>query len=77
MNFQLRFSPNMLALQRCDRSRSARQIADVEVRVNVHTPWELWDFLKGLPRHEILYHSIHYLDLVRSISVSREGSTRG
>jgi predicted dehydrogenase len=33
----------------------------------VHTPWELWDFLKGLERHEILYHSIHYLDLIRSM----------
>src|SRR5262249_615323 len=29
-------------------------------------PWHLWKFLYGLPRVEILYHSIHYIDLVRS-----------
>jgi predicted dehydrogenase len=67
MNFQLRFSPNMLALADALRHGLLGEIADVEVRVNVHTPWELWDFLKGLERHEILYHSIHYLDLVRSL----------
>jgi predicted dehydrogenase len=42
------------------------EIFDIEVKVCVHTPWELWDFLKTKPRLEILYHSIHYLDLVRS-----------
>jgi predicted dehydrogenase len=29
-------------------------------------PWHLWSFLYGKPRMEILYHSIHYVDLVRS-----------
>ena len=29
-------------------------------------PWELWSFLKTAPRLEILYHSIHYVDLVRT-----------
>jgi predicted dehydrogenase len=67
LNFQLRFSPNMLALRDAIDRNLLGAIADIEVRVNVHTPWELWDFLKGLPRHEILYHSIHYLDLIRSM----------
>ena len=67
LNFQLRFSPNMLALKDAIDRELLGTIADVEVRINVHTPWELWDFLQGLPRHEILYHSIHYLDLVRSM----------
>ena len=35
--------------------------------VCVYTPWHLWDFLKSKPRLEILYHSIHYLDLIRSL----------
>jgi len=29
-------------------------------------PWELWTFLSSAPRLEITYHSIHYIDLVRS-----------
>ena len=42
------------------------EVVDVEVRVNSKTPWELWPFLRGIPRHEIVYHSIHYLDLIRA-----------
>ena len=67
VNFQLRFSPNMLALADALTRSLLGQVRDVEVRVNVLTPWHLWDFLKGIPRHEILYHSIHYLDLIRSL----------
>jgi predicted dehydrogenase len=67
VNLQLKFSPNMLALRHAIADGLLGAITDVEVRVNVHTPWELWDFLKGLPRHEFLYHSIHYLDLIRSL----------
>jgi predicted dehydrogenase len=31
------------------------------------TPWGLWEFLKDLPRVEILLHSIHYIDFIRSL----------
>jgi predicted dehydrogenase len=40
---------------------------DIEINVNVYTPWHLWDFLYASPRVEILYHSIHYIDLVRHL----------
>jgi predicted dehydrogenase len=67
VNFQLRFSPNMLALADAMRLGLLGDVVDVEVRVNTYTPWQLWPFLAGIPRHEILYHSVHYLDLVRSL----------
>lgn len=67
VNFQLRFSPNVLALKNAVARGLIGQIVNAEVRVNVHTPWHLWDFLKGIVRHEILYHSVHYLDLLRSL----------
>jgi predicted dehydrogenase len=67
VNFQLRFSPNMLALADALERRLFGAVRDVELRVNVLTPWQRWDFLKGIPRHEILYHSIHYLDLLRAL----------
>jgi len=67
VNFQLRFSPNMLALADALERSLFGQVRDVELRVNVLTPWQRWDFLKGIPRHEILYHSIHYLDLIRAL----------
>ena len=66
VNFQLRFSPMMLAVRDAlDRGLIGR-LLDVEVRVSIDTPWGLFAFLKELPRIEIAVHSIHYLDLIRS-----------
>jgi predicted dehydrogenase len=67
VNFQLRFAPNMLALGELVRSGALGTLVDFEVRVNVHTPWDDWPFLAGIPRHEVLYHSVHYLDLARAL----------
>jgi predicted dehydrogenase len=67
MNFQLRFSPNMLALRELLDSHQLGDIVDVEVRLVVKQPWHLWKFLEGAPRLEILYHSIHYLDAIRAL----------
>jgi predicted dehydrogenase len=66
VNFQLRFAPNMLMAWRLTESGALGKVHDMEVRVSVMTPWHLWDFLEKAPRIEILYHSIHYVDLVRS-----------
>ena len=67
VNFQLRFAPNMLALRDLLSRGFFGQLLDLEVRINLHTPWNYWTFLKGAPRLEVLMHSIHYLDLIRSI----------
>lgn len=66
VNFQLRFAPNMLVARDLEESGALGKIHDMEVKVSVMTPWHLWDFLQKAPRIEILYHSIHYVDLVRS-----------
>jgi predicted dehydrogenase len=65
-NFQLRWAPNMLAARAITDSGALGTLHDIEVQVSTHTPWELWTFLKTAPRLEIVYHSIHYIDLVRS-----------
>ena len=66
VNFQLRFAPMMLAVaDALDRGWLGR-LVDVEVHLNLVTPWHLFPFLKGMPRVEIAVHSIHYLDLIRS-----------
>jgi predicted dehydrogenase len=38
----------------------------MEVRVTINTPWELFPHVIIHPRLEIQYHSIHYIDLIRS-----------
>lgn len=66
-NFQLRFSPALLALaDACERGLLGR-IVDVEVQLHCRMPWELWPFLRGLKRMEIALHSIHYLDAIRAL----------
>jgi predicted dehydrogenase len=65
VNFQLRFSPMMLAVNDAVDKGLLGPLVDVEVRVSIDTPWGLFAFLKGMPRIEIAVHSIHYLDLIR------------
>jgi len=65
INFQLRFSPGILALRDLQRDGFFGEITDIEVRLLVRQPWENWSFLRHAPRLEVLYHSIHYLDVIR------------
>lgn len=73
VNFQLRFSPNVIALADLIATGRLGDITDIEVRVVDRQPWEQWSFLKGAPRLEVLYHSIHYLDAVRWIAGEPDG----
>lgn len=67
VNFQLRYAPFVLTARKLIDAGAIGELCDVEVNVNVHTPWNLWKFLYDSPRVEILYHSIHYIDLVRQL----------
>jgi len=67
INFQLRYAPYILAAKKFINDGSLGELNDIEVNVNVYTPWHLWDFLIKSPRVEILYHSIHYIDLIRNL----------
>ena len=66
VNFQLRYAPNNLAAIALAGAGLVGDLHDMEVQVRTYTPWHLWTFLATAPRLEVLYHSIHYLDLVRS-----------
>lgn len=67
VNFQLRFSPMMLAVADALARGWLGRLVDVEVHLNLVTPWHLFPFLKGMPRVEIAVHSIHYLDTLRAM----------
>jgi predicted dehydrogenase len=66
-NFQLRFTPSMLAIRDAVRRGILGTIVDVEVRLAVYMPWENWSFIPTLDAVEIPLHSIHYLDWIRSL----------
>ena len=67
VNFQLRQAPYMIAARKLIEDGVIGEIVDIDWRVVELHPWYLWSFLFGLPRMEILYHSIHYIDAIRSI----------
>jgi predicted dehydrogenase len=67
VNFQLRFSPQMLALRDAVERGLLGRLVELDVHVNCRMPWELWPFMESLARMEIALHSIHYLDLIRSL----------
>ena len=66
INFQLRYAPFIISARDMISKGMIGDLCDIEVNINVYTPWVLWDFLFGASRVEILYHSIHYIDLIRS-----------
>lgn len=66
INFQMRTMPHIIAARNMIADGVIGELWDIEVRMQLYTPWTTWPFLLKLPRLEILYHSIHYIDLVRS-----------
>jgi len=66
INFQLRYAPYILAARDIINRGLIGDLCDIEINVNIYHPFHLWDFLFKSERVEILYHSIHYIDLIRS-----------
>lgn len=67
VNFQLRYAPYMIMAKEMLYQGILGTLYDIEVHVDAYTPFHLWEFLREAPRVEILYHSIHYIDLIRHL----------
>lgn len=66
VNFQLRFAPAIVAAKYLIDQGFLGQVYDMEMRLTTHTPWEIFPLSAHADRLEIMYHSIHYIDLIRS-----------
>ena len=66
VNCQLRFAPFVVEARKMISQGLLGELYDMEVRVTVNTPWHLFPHVMVHPRLEIQYHSIHYIDLIRS-----------
>ncbi|MBE7169419.1 MAG: Gfo/Idh/MocA family oxidoreductase [Williamsia sp.] len=66
VNCQLRFAPYAMAARAMIEQGLLGELVDMEVRVTIHTPWDIFPYVAVHPRLEIQYHSIHYIDLIRS-----------
>lgn len=67
INCQLRFAPFVSAARYMIEQGMIGELYDMEVRITLKTPWELFPHVIIHPRLEIQYHSIHYIDLMRSL----------
>jgi predicted dehydrogenase len=66
VNTQLRFAPQVAGARALIASGAIGELVDLEIRISVNTPWEMFPFVFGLERLEFTMHSVHYMDLVRS-----------
>lgn len=67
VNLQLRYAPFVLMANQMLEEGRLGELCNVEIYVNVYTPFHNWQFLRNAGRVEILYHSIHYIDLFRKM----------
>ena len=73
VNFQLRFSPMMMAAKDAIDKGMIGELLEIEVHLNIFTPWTLFPFLIPMKRVEIAVHSIHYLDTIRALAGNPKG----
>lgn len=73
INFQLRFSPMMMVARQAIEAGLIGDPLEIEVHLNIFTPWSLFPFLLPMKRVEILVHSIHYLDSIRALFGTPKG----
>lgn len=67
VNQQMRWSPGIAAARDLIRRGFIGQVTDAQIQVSIRTPWHMWPWLRESPRLDVMYHSIHYLDSLRSI----------
>ena len=67
VNFQFRFCPSMLAVHELVKRGELGELVEIEVRLNIATPWETFPFLLSESRVEIQIHTVHYLDTIRML----------
>jgi predicted dehydrogenase len=65
INQQMRWDAGIRASQDLLRRGLIGQPADAQIQVSVATPWHMWPWLAAVPRLEIMFHSLHYLDSMR------------
>jgi predicted dehydrogenase len=67
VNQQLRWGQGIRAARSLIRKGWIGQVTDASIQVSVNTPWDMWAWLVVSPRLEVMFHSIHYIDAMRSL----------
>jgi predicted dehydrogenase len=67
VNQQMRYGEGMAAARAMVEAGWLGEVTAVTLDVNISTDWSAWEWLVESPRLDLMYHSIHYFDSVRSI----------
>jgi predicted dehydrogenase len=67
VNQQMRWDAGIAAARDLIAKGYIGQPTDAQIQVTTNTPWHMWPWLATSPRLEVEYHSIHYLDSMRSL----------
>jgi predicted dehydrogenase len=67
INHQMRWDAGIRASKHLVEQGIIGQPTDVQIQVSTATPWHMWPWLAAVPRLEVLFHSIHYIDATRYI----------
>lgn len=68
VNQQMRWAPGIRASRSIVRRGWLGQLTQATIQVNVMTDFASWGWLAETERLELMYHSIHYMDAIRSIA---------
>jgi len=67
VNQQMRYDEGIAAARSMVQRGWLGEATTMSFNVHVYTDWSPWEWLVSSPRMEILFHSIHYFDAIRSI----------
>ena len=67
INHQMRWDAGIAASRDMINKGMIGVPTDAQIQVSCETPWHMWPWLASAPRLEVMYHSIHYLDALRSL----------
>jgi predicted dehydrogenase len=67
VNQQMRWDAGVAAARDLIARGVIGSVAEAQIVVSTSTPFHLWPWLASAPKLEIMYHSIHYQDSLRSI----------
>jgi predicted dehydrogenase len=67
VNQQMRYGEGIAATRAIAEAGWLGELTAVTIQVNISTDWSAWDWLVDSPRLDLMYHSIHYFDSVRSL----------
>ena len=72
VNQQMRYGEGIAATRAIAEAGWLGELTAFTIQVNISTDWSAWDWLVDSPRLDLMYHSIHYFDSVRSLLGSPE-----